>query len=56
MKWDKKYSLKNTIENNCTWDGVFYQSEWANSVSVTFIFFHFMRVAAKASELFYMAD
>ena len=32
--------LKKKIENNSTWEGVFYQSEWVkiNSTSVIFIF------------------
>ena len=49
--------IKNKIENNWTWEGAFYQSEWVNEITQVelFYFFHFMCVAANASELFYVA-
>ena len=48
--------LKNRIKNNSTWEGTFYQSDWVkiDSCSVILVF-HFMCVAANASELFCMA-
>ena len=48
--------LKKKIENNSTWEDALYQSEWVkiNSIWVILIF-HFMCVAANASELFCMA-
>ena len=47
--------LKNKIDNNSTWEGAFYQSEWVktNSCWVSLVF-HFMCVAANASQLFCM--
>ena len=48
--------LKNKTENNSTWEGAFYQSEWDEIKSSWVIyFFHFMWVAANALELFCMA-
>ena len=48
--------LKYKIEKNTTWEGAFYQSEWVKiKSSWVILFFHFMRVAANASELFCMA-
>ena len=48
-------SLRNKIENNSTWEGAVYQSEWVkiNSTWVTLVI-HFMCVAANPSELFRM--
>ena len=45
------------IESNSTWEGAFYQGEWAkiNSSWVILVFFHFMYVATNTSELFCMA-
>ena len=49
-------SLKNKIENNSTWEGTFYQSEWVKLIQAElFSLFHFMCVAANAFELFCMA-
>ena len=44
-------------ENNWTWEGAFYRSEWAkiNSSWVIFIFSLYKCSAANASELFHMA-
>ena len=48
-------SLKNKIENNSTWEGAFYQIEWVKFTEVELLsFFHFLCVAANASELFCM--
>ena len=48
--------LKNKIENNSTWEGAFYQSEWVkiNQVEL-FSLFHIKSIAANISELFCMA-
>ena len=48
--------LKNKFENNSTWEGVFYQKKNDSSIKTItqvelFSFFHFMCVAANASEL-----
>ena len=49
--------LKNYIENNSTWKGAFYQSDWVeiHSMKITFPFFRFMCVPANASKMFCMA-
>ena len=46
--------LKNKIENNSTWEGAFYQSEWVkiNWSWVALVFFHFMCIVVSTSELF----
>ena len=31
---DSLYTLKKKIENNSTWEGAFYQSEWVKSTQV----------------------
>ena len=50
--------LKKKIGIISIWEGMFYQSEWVkiNSISVILVFFHFMRVAVNASELFCIAQ
>ena len=46
-------SLKNKIENNSTWDGLFYQSKWVKiNSSRVFSVFHFMYVAVNAPNCF----
>ena len=48
--------LKNEIENNSTWEGVFYQSQSVKIIQAElFSFFHFVCAAANSSELFCMA-
>ena len=48
--------LNKKIENNSTWEGELYQSNWVkiNWSSVILVFFYFMWAAANASELFCM--
>ena len=47
--------LKKKIENNSTWEGRFIKVNELKWIKVELIsFFHFMRAAANASELFYM--
>ena len=41
--------------NNSTWEDAFYQREWVINMNNLFSFFHFMYVAANASELICMA-
>ena len=48
--------LKNKIKWNSSWEDAFYPSEWVKIHSCWVILvFHFMYVAANASELFCMA-
>ena len=45
--------LKKKIENNSTWEGAFYQSEWVEiNSSWVQTFFHFMCAAADACKMF----
>ena len=48
--------LKNKIENNSTWEPAFYQRERVKiNSSWVILDFHFIWIAANASELFFMA-
>ena len=55
MIFAKKMLKKNKIEKNSTWEGAFYQSEWAKINLSYFSFFYFMCVAAHVSKLFCVA-
>ena len=45
--------LKNKIGSNLTWEGVFYQNEWAK-INLSWV--HFMSAAANTTELFCMVS
>ena len=51
----KNTRLKKKTENNSTWEGAFYQSEWVKINSDWVILVFSLCVAPNASEMFYIA-
>ena len=56
LKRNARTRLKIKTENNSIREAMFYQSEWDKiNSSWIILVFHFMCIAANASELFYVA-